>query len=117
MGRVLPRGEFPIVDLTPPSDHPLWNIMLPVAKIVQLASIQTWRRTDGGTIERWNDDGASPAAYGISDSKGRLMVVMVHNSDIPDGWEREAEDPEYFYSFSPDTYAVGIDVLLYSMTH
>jgi hypothetical protein len=23
------------------------------------------------------------------------MVVVVHNSDIPDGWEREAEDPQY----------------------
>jgi hypothetical protein len=117
MGRLLPRGEFPIVDLTPPNNHPLWNVMLPVPKIVQFASIQTWRRTDGGTIERWNDGDAPPAAYGISDSKGRLMVVMVHNSDIPDGWEREAEDPQYFYSFSPDAYAVGIDVLLYSMTH
>ena len=117
MGRLLPRSEFPIVDLTPPNDHPLWNVMLPVPKIVQFASIQTWRRTDGGTIERWNDGNAPPAAYGINDSKGRLMVVMVHNSDVPDGWEREAEDPQYFYSFSPDAYAVGIDVLLYSMTH
>jgi hypothetical protein len=39
---------------------------------------------------------------------GRLMVVMIHNSDIPDGWEREGEDPAYFYRFSPDAYAVGI---------
>jgi hypothetical protein len=117
MGRLLPRAEFPIVDITPPSDHPLWNVMLPVPKITQFASIQTWRRTGGGTIERWNDNDGPPAAYGITDSKGRLMVVMVHNSDVPDGWEREAEDPQYFYSFSPDAYAVGIDVLLYSMTH
>jgi hypothetical protein len=117
IGRILPSGEFPIVDLTPPKAHPLWTVMLPVAKIVQLASIQTWRRTDGGTIERWNDDGAPPAVYGIADSKDRLMVVMIHNSDVPDAWEREAEDPEYFYRFSPDSYAVGIDVLLYSMTH
>ena len=31
---------------------------------------------------------------------------MIHNSDIPDGWEREAEDPSYFYRFSPEAYAV-----------
>jgi hypothetical protein len=117
IGRILPGGEFPIVDLTPPNDHPLWNVMLPVVKIVQLASIQTWRRTGGSTIERWNDDGAPPAVYGIADSKDRLMVLMIHNSDVPDAWEREAEDPTYFYNFSPDSYAVGIDVLLYSMTH
>jgi hypothetical protein len=45
------------------------------------------------------------------------MVVMIHNSDIPDGWEREAEDPQYFYKFSPDAYAVGINVVLYALTH
>ena len=117
IGRVLPRGEFPIVNITPPNDHPLWSMMLPVKKIVQLASIQTWRRTGGDTIERWNENSAPPAAYGIADSKGRLMVLMIHDSDIPDAWEREAEDPRYFYSFSPDAYAIGIDILLYSMTH
>src|SRR2546429_1722803 len=37
-----------------------------------------------------------------SDERGRLMVVMVHNSDIPDGWEREGEDRENFFRFSPD---------------
>jgi len=117
IGRALPPGQYPIVNITPPSDHPVWGMMLPVAKIVQLASIQTWRRTRGSTIERWNEDAAPPAAYGIADSKGRLMVLMVHDSDIPDAREREAEDPQYFYNFSPDAYALGIDVLLYSMTH
>ena len=117
IGRVLPPGQFPIVNITPPNDHPLWSMLLPVTKIIQLASIQTWRRTRGSTIERWNEDGAPPAAYGIADSKGRLMVVMIHNSDVPDAWEREAEDPQYFYDFSPESYAIGIDVLLYSMTH
>jgi hypothetical protein len=114
--RVLPRGQFPVIDLTPPN-HPLWRMMLQVPKLPQMASIQTWRRTGGGIIERWNDDGAPPNARGIADAHGRLMVVMVHNTDVPDGWEREAEDPDYFYRFSPEAYAVGIDVLLYSMTH
>ena len=68
-------------------------------------------------MERWNDDGAGPDARGIADTRGRLMVVMVHNTDLPDGWEREGEDPDYFFQFSPDAYAVGIDVVLYAMTH
>jgi hypothetical protein len=45
------------------------------------------------------------------------MVVMLHNTDIPDGWEREGEDPAYFYRFSPEAYAVGINIALYAMTH
>jgi hypothetical protein len=116
IGRVLPRDRYPIVDLTPP-DHPLWRMMFPVTHLPQIASIQTWRRTGGGTLERWNENGTPPDARGIADAHGRLMVVMVHNSDIPDGWEREGEDPEYFFRFSPEAYAVGIDILLYAMTH
>ena len=68
-------------------------------------------------MERWNEDGSPPDARGIADEHGRLMVVMVHNTDVPDGWEREGEDPEYFFRFSPESYAVAIDILLYSMTH
>ena len=116
IGRALPRGQYPIIDLTPP-DHVLWRMMFPVTRLVQMASINTWRRTGGGTLERWNEDGAPPDARGIADAQGRLMVVMVHNTDVPDGWEREGEDPQYFFTFSPDAYAVGIDILLYAMTH
>jgi hypothetical protein len=115
IGRALPPASYPVIDLPP--DHMIWKMMFPVKKLPQMASIQTWRRTAGGTIERWNEDAAPPDARAIADSHGRLMVVMVHNSDIPDGWEREGEDPEYFFRFSPDAYAVGMDVLLYSMTH
>lgn len=115
IGRVLPPTQYPVVDLTPPGP-PIWHSMFPVQTMPQMASIQTWRRTHG-TLERWNDDGAPPDARGIADERGRLMVVMIHNSDIPDGWEREGEDPEYFFRFSPDAYAVGIDVVLYALTH
>jgi hypothetical protein len=116
IGRALPHKRYPIVDLTPP-DHPLWHMMFPVKSLPQIASIQTWRRTGGSTLERWNFEGAPPDARGIADDHGRLMVVMVHNSDIPDPWEREGEDTDYFYRFSPDAYAIGIDVVLYAMTH
>ncbi len=116
MRKILPSAEYPIVDLSPPG-HPMWNTMFPVARLPQMASIMTWRRTGGGTIERWNDDGSGPTARGIADPDGRVMVVMVHNTDLPDPWEREGEDKDYFYQFSPEAYAVGIDILLYAMTH
>jgi uncharacterized protein DUF4159 len=119
IGRVLPHGEFPIEDLAPRDhpDHPIWNSMFRVSQIPQMASIQTWRRTGGGTIERWNEDGSPPDVRGIADDHGRLMVVMVHNTDLPDPWEREGEESDYFFRFSPEAYGVGIDILLYAMTH
>lgn len=115
IGRALPRARYPIVDLSPP-DHALWRTMFPVAKLPQMASINTWRRTDD-VLERWNEDGSPPSARGIADAQGRLMVVMIHNTDMPDAWEREGEDSEYFFRFSPEAYAVGINILLYAMTH
>jgi Domain of unknown function (DUF4159) len=110
MARVLP--EYPVVDV--PIDHPIWHMMFELPKIPQMASIQAWRRCDCNT-ERWAD--GPPDVHAIEDDHGRIMVLMLHNSDIPDGWEREAEEPQYFEQFSPDSYAVGIDVVLYSMTH
>jgi hypothetical protein len=116
ISRVLPPTRFPVAEITPPVDHALWKAMFPVQKLPQMASIQTWRRT-GDIIERWNDDGGLPTARAISDDHGRIMVLMVHNTDLPDPWEREGEDKDYFYRFSPDAYAVGINILLYAMSH
>ena len=79
-------------------------------------SISHWRRSGGGTSER-GADSAVPVIRGISDDNGNLMVLMTHNTDISDAWEREGEDPQYFYSFSPDGYAVGLNIVLYAMTH
>ena len=42
----------------------------------------------------------------------KYLRMVVHLKPM-----REGEDTEYFYKFSPDAYAVGIDVLLYAMTH
>ena len=54
---------------------------------------------------------------GIFDTHGRLMVIMTHNTDIADGWERENEDWDFFEKFSYPAYAVGINVALYTMSH
>jgi hypothetical protein len=114
ISRVLPPSQYPIIDL--PNDHPVWKTQFELQKVPQMPSIQSWRRTGGGTSERGYDSDVVHAK-GIADAHGRLMVVMIHNSDIPDGWEREAEDPEYFYRFSPSAYSVGIDIFLYAITH
>jgi len=115
IGRVLPPGRYPIIEI--PLSHSIFHTLFEVKKVPQMASIQSWRRSGGDNIERWNFDRAPATARGIADERGRLMVVMYHNTDLPDGWEREAEDPQYFFQFSPDAYAVGIDTVLYAMTH
>ena len=44
---------------------------------------------------------------GISDDHGNLMVLITHNTDYSDSWEREGEDPQYFYKFSIDGYRLA----------
>jgi hypothetical protein len=114
IGRVLPPEEFPIVDLTP--DHPLFHAMFTVPGVLQVSSIQFWRRNGGATSER-GDESPLPHIRGISDKHGRLMVLMTHDTDISDTWEREGEDPTYFNTFSPKGYALGINIVLYALTH
>lgn len=112
--KVLPPHEYPIADL--PKDHPLFRTLFEVPGMPQIPSINFWLGSGGGTSER-GPDSAVPHARAIVDGHGRLMVLMTHNTDISDSWEREGDDPDYFYRFSVDGYAVAIDVLLYAMTH
>jgi Domain of unknown function (DUF4159) len=48
---------------------------------------------------------------------GRIMVLATHNTDIADGWEREAYGQWYFETFSTKSYMVGVNVVVYAMTH
>jgi hypothetical protein len=98
-----------------PVEHPIRHVMFPVNEIEQVTNIGNWLRTHN-TSERGAD---SPHAdfRGIADDKGRIMVVMTHNTDFGDTWEREAESHEFFEAFSPKGYALGVDVILYALTH
>ena len=51
------------------------------------------------------------------DAHGRIMVLMTHNTDVGDSFEREGDDPQYFLTMSVPGYAYGINALLYALTH
>jgi len=106
--------EYDIVDI--PMDHPLMSIVYQVDEIPQIPAIQFWRQSGGQTSEL-GAESAVPHLRGIFHEDGRIMVLMSHNTDIADGWEREMDDDAFFLLFSPDAYAVGINVLVWSMTH
>ena len=82
----------------------------------QIPNIGFFIGSGGGTSEQ-GADSAVPHARGIADADGRLMMLMTHNTDIADAWEREGDDPSYFYNFSPRGYAFGINAVLYALTH
>jgi hypothetical protein len=111
--KVLPPAEYPTRDL--PLDHPLFRSQFVVARVPQIPSINHWYRYND-TSER-GADSATAHARGVFDSKGRMLALITHNTDVGDSWEREADDPTYFYQFSVEGYAFGINVLLYAMSH
>jgi len=113
IGRVLPPAEFPIFDV--PLDHPVMHTLYDVKDFLQVSNIRFWTQTRS-TSER-GPDSAQVHYRGIQDGRGRLMVMMTHNTDIADTWEREGESREYFDTFSPRGYAIGVNVVLYAMTH
>jgi hypothetical protein len=112
--KVLPPSGYPIRDL--PLNHPLFRAQFHVTKVAQIPSINFWYGSGGGTSEQGMDS-AEPHARGIADRHQRLMVLITHNTDFGDSWEREGDDPNYFYTFSVDGYAFGINALLYAMAH
>jgi hypothetical protein len=112
--KVLPADTYPIVDI--PLGHPMLKVQYDVPAIPQIPNIGYFTRSGGDTSEQ-GADSAVPHARMITDRAGRIMVLMTHNTDISDSWEREGDDPTYFYTFGPRGYAFGINALLYAMTH
>ncbi len=112
--KALPASDFPIVDLE--NTHPLFKAQFVVAKTPQIASINFWAGSGGGTSER-GADSAVARSRAILDPHGRIMVLMTHNTDIGDSFEREADDPQYFLTMSVPGYAYGVNTLLYALTH
>jgi len=114
ISKALPSGEFPVQEIT--AEHPIYRMLFPITAIPQVPSMQFWRMTGGATSEM---DEYSTTAHmaAITDNQGRIMVLMTHNTDIADSWEREADDPQFFFNFSPNGYAVGLNAVLYALSH
>lgn len=67
----------------------------------------TTYRNPGGEVAHWR---------GIYDDHNRLMVVMDFNSDVGDSWEW-ADDPEYPEKYSALGIRIGVNYVIYALTH
>lgn len=108
MRRVLP--ECRIEELAP--DHPLFHAYYDIPEIIQTPNV-------GNAVERrptYEQDGFVPHCRGISDENGRLMVVINWNTDLGDAWEW-ADLPGYPARYSTYAYQVGINAIVYAMSH
>ena len=112
--RVFPNRE----PIELPPEHPIFHCVYDLPEKPQVPSIGAaqYGRSQGITWER--DDAREVHYKGIFDDEGRMMVIICHNTDLGDGWEREGEDPWYFKEFSEKkAYPLGINIVFYAMTH
>jgi len=61
-------------------------------------------------------DGINARWRGIFDDKGRVMIAISLNSDIGDSWEW-SNDPRYPQKFSDLGIRIGVNYVVYAMTH
>jgi hypothetical protein len=108
LNRVLPGR--PIREV--PLDHPLFNAVYDIEEIRQVPNVRQGR-SGGPTMECW---GCEPRVFGIFDDQDRLMVVINWNTDLGDAWEW-AEDPWYPLQYSTHAYEMGVNMVVYGMSH
>ncbi|WP_437205889.1 DUF4159 domain-containing protein [Planctomicrobium sp. SH664] len=97
-----------------PLEHPIFHIVYDLKEKPQVPSIGV--AMSGRTYE--SSDARNPDYRGVFDDKGRLMVMICHNTDLGDGWEREGENKWYFHEFSEKkAYPMGINIVVYAMSH
>jgi hypothetical protein len=108
--RVFPDRDFVELEL----DHEIFHCVYDLKEKPQVPSIHAW--WNGQNTERSDAREAHYRAF--HDDKGRMVMLICHNTDLGDGWEREGLDPEYFREMSEKyAYPLGINIIVYAMTH
>lgn len=99
-----------------PFSHPIFHTIYNVNHVAQIPSMNSWFYSGFQTSER-GADSATPHARAIMDDDGRIMMLITHNTDFGDAFEREGDSREYFERFAGEGYAFGINVVAYALTH
>jgi len=107
MRQVLPEGT--VEDLQ--SNDEIFHTLYDVDDKMQIPGEHYIR-----THRTYEKDGYQPKWRAIRDDKGRIMVAICHNMHLGDAWEW-ADDPYYPEPFASAAFRVGLDYILYGMTH
>ncbi len=118
MRQVLPDREWQVL----PTSNPVFDAVFDLETVPQIPALP-FASPVGSTAE---PPGAHKLPTGSMeeaqmrawlDDSGRIMVLATHNTDVGDGWEREAYGEWYFETFSTKSYMVGTNVVVYAMLH
>jgi hypothetical protein len=108
MKRVFP--DRPILELA--DDNPIFHTVYDLTHRRQIRNMRSMRSRGVG----YRGDGAVAHWRGILDDDGRVMVAIMYNNDLGDAWQY-ADIPEYPQEDSNLAIRLGIDLVVYDMTH
>lgn len=103
--QVFPDRE--IIELAP--DHEIFHVYYDIDGPTMIPALY---RSD-----EFGEQGIDFASnHAVLDDEGRVMVLINWNSDMGDGWEHTYH-PDYPTRYANSAYRLGINYLMYSMTH
>jgi hypothetical protein len=108
-GMLMVFPDRPIEDLTDKDE--LFHVLYDLSERFQVPGEQYV--STGRTYEK---DGYVPEWRGIRDDRGRVMVAICFNMHLGDAWEW-ADDPRYPEKFASLAFRLGINYVMYGMTH
>lgn len=122
--RVFPNTAWADLDTDHPLFHCVYDLRGPLHRL-RVPTMQFWDRSfdpdDPASAPHrvFRGEGCDEMhVRALRDDSGRIMILAVHNSDVSDGWEREAEDDFYFSRFSERiAYPLAFNIIFYLMTH
>ncbi|MEZ5352222.1 MAG: DUF4159 domain-containing protein [Bryobacteraceae bacterium] len=106
------RKVFPdrsIVDID--NKDAIFHVLYDLDERFQVPGIQLFY-----TGQVWENDGYEARWRGVYDDNGRIMIGICHNMDLGDAWEW-ADLPQYPERYASLAYRVGVNYIIYSMTH
>jgi hypothetical protein len=106
--KIFPDRELEDISIA----HPLFHCFFDIDELVQIPGLASL--FNGRTYER--HDGYPAYCRGVHDDRGRLMMMVNFNTDLGDAWEHAAED-YYPRKYSDIAYKMGINAVIYALTH
>ncbi len=103
--RVFPNRE--IIEL--PNDHEIFRAYYDIDGPQMIPAL-------GRSDTQGEQDIDVASNHAILDDQGRVMVLINWNSDMGDGWEHTYH-PDYPTRYANSAYQLGINYLIYSLTH
>jgi hypothetical protein len=108
------KRVFPDRDIVEvPKDHPVFSCFYKIDAYPQVPGLGSFLQ--GRT---WEKGGVVPHLRTILDDTGRPMVFINWNTDMGDGWEwSNAEEYPGYIKYTAMAYRMGINEIVYALTH